>query len=310
MFTSGFTNAPVSKALVFASVLLPFVASVTDTKHFLYVQVVPHLWVYRQFWRLFTWQICYVNSAEVLFAVMTFYQLRVVERLWGPRKYASFLISTLPYTSLLPPLVLALVLRPLSLNHVNYLPAGPTAVLFAALAQYHAAIPYIYKYRLAATAPAPTPTPAPPSAPRSARSSPSPSFLHTPVTLTSKTLSYVPAAQVALAQLPGSALAALVGWAVGTAYRNEVLPGRATAWRVPGWVLGERKRPGGLGRGGRERFEGLRRRLEDEGGGGGGGGGGGAGRASGVQGQRGQAQGEARRRTLGEVIAEQFRGAR
>lgn len=47
----------------------------------------PLLWKHRQLWRLFTWQICYVNSTELLFAAMTLYHLRVVERLWGPRKF-------------------------------------------------------------------------------------------------------------------------------------------------------------------------------------------------------------------------------
>ena len=35
-----------------------------------------------------TEQATFTNSTEVLFAVLTFYQLRVVERLWGSRKFA------------------------------------------------------------------------------------------------------------------------------------------------------------------------------------------------------------------------------
>ena len=56
------------------------------------------------------------------------------------------------FTTILPPLFLALILRPLSFNNFNYLPAGPTPLIFAMLAQYHAAIPHIYKYRIAASA--------------------------------------------------------------------------------------------------------------------------------------------------------------
>ena len=33
-------------------------------------------------------QACFANSTEVLFAAMTFYHLRVIERLWGSRKFA------------------------------------------------------------------------------------------------------------------------------------------------------------------------------------------------------------------------------
>jgi membrane associated rhomboid family serine protease len=88
MLASGFSNAPVSKALVIGVVLLPFLATITDTKYYMWIEVHPHLLDYHQFWRLLTWQFCYTNSTEVLFAAMTFYQLRVIERLWGSRKFA------------------------------------------------------------------------------------------------------------------------------------------------------------------------------------------------------------------------------
>jgi hypothetical protein len=88
MIASGFKNAPVSKWLVGGVVLSALLASITDTKPFLWIEVRPHLFDYGQYWRLLTWQLCYSNSAEVLFAAMTFYQLRVVERLWGSRKFA------------------------------------------------------------------------------------------------------------------------------------------------------------------------------------------------------------------------------
>ena len=88
MLASGFTNAQVTRFLVIGTVVAAFVASITDTKYFFYIQPRPHLFDYWQIWRLFTWQLCYTNSTEVLFAAMTFYQLRVIERLWGSRKFA------------------------------------------------------------------------------------------------------------------------------------------------------------------------------------------------------------------------------
>lgn len=88
MLASGFTNAPVSQLLVFGIVASSFVASLTDAKYYFWIEVRPHLFDYWQFWRLLTWQLCYTNSTEVLFAAMTFYQLRVIERLWGSRKFA------------------------------------------------------------------------------------------------------------------------------------------------------------------------------------------------------------------------------
>jgi len=146
----------------------------------------------------------------------------------------------LPFTLLLPPL-LALFLGPLKIGYTNYIPAGPTPLVFALLAQYHAVIPAIYHYRIGT------------SSPSTAGSSGVPSSAFT---FSSKSTSYVLPIQLALSQLPASILPALVGWAVGYGYRHEVLPG--TAWRVPGWAVGQ------SGRRDARRMEALRRRLEGE----------------------------------------------
>ncbi|KAK8174067.1 hypothetical protein IWX90DRAFT_399383 [Phyllosticta citrichinensis] len=290
MLTSGFTNAPVSKFLVFYVVASALVASITDSQYLLWIQVVPHLWGHGQFWRVLTWQLCYANSTEVLFAAMTFYHLRVIERLWGSRKFASFLLSTLPYTTLLPPLLLALVVRPLTFNHANYLPGGLTPTLFALLAQYHAAIPQQYKYRLAAAGSTSS------SADGSVALSP-PSLSDASLTLSNKSWHYLLAIQLALSAVPGSLLAAAIGWAVGAAWRNEALPVPPSTWRLPGWMVGEHTKADG------PEFESLRERMERE-----------RGSATGRDMGAGAAAGEgieARRRegTLGGLLAGQFGGA-
>lgn len=94
--------------------------------------------------------------------------------------------------------------------------------------------------------------------------------------------------------MPGSLLAAAVGWAVGTAYRREALPW-ASSYRVPGWMVGEERKRG---------FEGLRARLDAERERDGAGGGLATGILAGETGGAGARQ----RRTLGEMVAEQFRG--
>ncbi|KXS96354.1 hypothetical protein AC578_3080, partial [Pseudocercospora eumusae] len=264
MLASGFTNAPVSRLLVIGIVITSLLASLTDTKYFIWIEVRPHLLDYLQFWRLLTWQICYTNSTELLFAAMTIYNLRVIERLWGTRKFASFILSTFLYNALLPPILLAVVIRPLTFGRINYLPAGPTPIVFSLLAQYHAAIPYVYKYRISG------------------------STTHEQqqgLMLTSKATSYLLPLQLALSQLPGSALAAGIGWIVGLAYRRELLPG-AASWRVPAWVIGAREQ--------KERYDNLRRRMEGE-----------AGRATGVA----TVQDNTRRRGMLAGMADQFRGA-
>ncbi|KAI8935320.1 hypothetical protein NX059_007905 [Plenodomus lindquistii] len=203
----------------------------------------------------------------------------------------SFLLATLPYTTLLPPLILTFVLRPLTFGQINYLPAGPTSILFALLANYYAAIPYTYRYKISPWA-ASESTSQSSSTPQSNTQAASRLWQRS-LTLTSKSLSYLPPLQLALSQFPGSLLAAAVGWAVGTAYRRDLLPG-AARWRVPGWVVGEEKK---------KEFEGLRARLDaererD---------GGASGLATGIL--AGETGGATRqRRTLGDMVAEQFRG--
>ncbi|MCJ1474240.1 hypothetical protein MMC13_002898 [Lambiella insularis] len=212
-----------------------------------------------------------VDLAEVLFAALTIYHMRIIERIWGSRKFASFLFTLYPSTSLLPPLILALILRPLSLNIINYLPSGPTPLIFALLAQYHATVPHVYKYRVAT------------STLTSSASCPD------GILLSDKSITYLLASQLAFSQLPGSLLAASIGWGIGIAWRSDILPEKFMGWRLPTWIIGGRREGEG--------FEGLRRRLEGEG------------RASGVEGPNSADDAGRQRRGMGRAILDQFRGA-
>ncbi|KAL8828465.1 MAG: hypothetical protein Q9170_006594 [Blastenia crenularia] len=234
MLASGFTAAPVTRYIFFGIIVSSLLVSVTDAKYLFHIQLVPHLWRYKQFWRLLTWQSCYNNSTELLFGTMTLYHLRIIERLWGSRKYASFIVTTLPLSLLIPPFVLA-ILRPLAFSTLNILPAGPTPLIYALLAQYYATIPTTYKYRVLIS------------------SSPAEAF-----TFSDKSLVYLLAAQLALSSLPGSVICATVGWFIGVAWRRDAGPDMWTNWRIPAWVTGEKRQRGGD-------FEELRRRLEGEG---------------------------------------------
>jgi hypothetical protein len=165
----------------------------------------------------------------------------------------------------------------LTFGAFNYLPAGPTPVIFAILAQYHAIIPHIYKYRVALSA------------------SPPKDDNFAGLTFSDKSYRYLLAAQLALFQWPGSLRGASVGWLVGYAWRIDLLPGALTKWRIPGWLLGIRTERRG------DDFEGLRRRLEGQDPSSA------TATATGTQGQANQNAG--RRRTMGQQIIDQVRGA-
>ncbi|PYI34413.1 hypothetical protein BP00DRAFT_390446 [Aspergillus indologenus CBS 114.80] len=284
MLTSGLTHAPIAKGLLIYTIAASVALAILDIKHLATLQITPHLWPYGQYWRLAAWQVAgFGNSTEALFAAMLAYHLRVVERAWGTRKMATFLLTTLPYTTLLPPLLL-LMLRPLTVAKLNALPSGPTATLFAVLAQYHASIPPTVRYCLSTTTAAPTaPNNSTPASAAAAAPTPTdqpPTHkANLAITLSDKSTTYLVAAQLAASQFPNLLLPAGVGWGVGLAWRTEALPlffvPGGYRWRVPGWVVGQADRNssrGGGGAGGREgtagaggeRYEELRRRLEGE----------------------------------------------
>lgn len=182
------------------------------------------------------------------------------------------------------PTLLSTVVRLVSWGRWNYLPGGMTGVVFAALAVWGEEVPRLYRYKIVTGSPDP----------RSGSND-------TPgVILSDKTTTYVMAAQLALSQFPYSLLAASVGWIVGLAWGGDLLPGRMNAWRIPRWLLGDF---GAKSAAERERYEGLRRRLEEEGGRSDGM------RASGVDGMIDAVDGEARRRPMMRQVADYFRGA-
>lgn len=91
----SFTNTPVTRSLVVGLVGTSVAATLLDAKHYFYIFADAHLWRHHQLWRALTYQLCFSNSSEVLFACATLYQMRVVERMWGSRKFAVRLSSLL-----------------------------------------------------------------------------------------------------------------------------------------------------------------------------------------------------------------------
>ncbi|KAF3187889.1 hypothetical protein TWF225_004103 [Orbilia oligospora] len=287
MQVPGFTHTPISQFFVYYLVIAAVLISVSDYKYLFHIQIIPHLWRWGQWWRVLIWQFSYANTGEVLFASLAVYTLRVVERLWGSRKFASFITYNLIFTSLITPFLLAIIFRPLTLWRMNYLPPGPTPLIFAILAQFHATIPSTYKFRLLLPI---SPSPPPPEATPSlqvAREESEPS-----ITLSDKFYVYIVAAQLAVSQFPGSLVGAAVGWIAGYAWRAEVVPwGR---WRWPIWLFEKR----GVNDGGSGYGE-LRRMARGEGE-----------QGTGVQQVgEGQEQGDGEgRRPLSTQILDQFRG--
>jgi hypothetical protein len=94
MTAPGLAGAPITKTLIFTLITSSILISLLDIKHYFYISPDPHFTRWSQYWRVFTWQTCYLNSSEVLFAVICLHNLRGVERIWGSRKLGvSALVS-------------------------------------------------------------------------------------------------------------------------------------------------------------------------------------------------------------------------
>lgn len=269
--TSGFSHAPVTRFVILLSISTSILSSVLDLKHYLPIRPTPHLWPYVQFSRILTFQTAYTSSTELLFSTALLYQFRVLERLWGSRKYASFLFVCFCLNVLVLPTLVTLV-KLGSLGVYNYLPSGLTAVVYACLSAWADEVPQLYRYKvITASNPGPG-APAGRGGSGDDQGEGSGSSSHggaaaggraqqlSGIVLSDKSTTYLIAAQVALSQFPYQLLPAAVGWTIGTAWMGELLPGGLGRWRVPTWMVGETSKTKERGQ-----FEGLRRRLEEEG---------------------------------------------
>jgi membrane associated rhomboid family serine protease len=239
--TASLTHAPTTRLLLFASITSSILTSTLDLKHYAPLKITPHLWPYLQFSRLLTLQLSYTSATEVLVSAVLLYHFRVLERLWGSRKYASFVLVSWTCLTVLTPLA-ALSLKTVTLGWFNYVPAGAVGIVFAGLAAWTETVPKLYRYKVLTDTSAAVEDP-------SAKG----------VVFSDKSTAYLLAAQLALSQFPYQILPALLGWVVGSAYMGELLPAGLGQYRVPAWVVGESRAKE------RGQFEGLRRRLEEEG---------------------------------------------
>ena len=239
---SGFSSTPVTRTLLAILTSTSIGASVLAIKHYLPLKVTPHLWPYLQLWRILTFQLAYTSSTELLFAAAVIYQLRSLERIWGPRKYASFILA-ITSLCMLGTAGTGLVLKVITAGWWSYIPSGATGLVIALVAVWRKNVPRLGGFKILVDE-----DPAAIQA-GTARG----------IDFSDKWTVYMLAAQLALSQFPYGLLPAAVGWIIGNAWNDELVPSGMVRWRAPAWIVGEdgtRKRAG--------RYEGLRRRLEEE----------------------------------------------
>ncbi|KAJ7771042.1 hypothetical protein DFH07DRAFT_239395 [Mycena maculata] len=197
----SFEHAPVSKGLMVGIGLTSILVSVFDVKHYFHLQLVPHISRHYQYWRLGVHHFAFSNSSDLFIAEIILYNIAVqIERQFGTLKFASFAVITTLLATLLEFISLIFFHR----TGLNYIPSGPSALIFSILYQYSRIVPSAYTFRIFG------------------------------LPLTNKSFTYVFALQLAVSYLPGSAAAALLGVLAGQIYRSDLA--NLKGYRIPPWL--------------------------------------------------------------------------
>ncbi|KAI9292543.1 hypothetical protein K502DRAFT_319687 [Neoconidiobolus thromboides FSU 785] len=140
----GFYKAPLTKFIIFTIAICSVLFSLLRVQHYLHLQLKPHLSKYHQFWRILTSQLAYKNSGELFISALLFYRFRIIERLFGTKKYLSFMTYSFLFSSLFQVLLL-LLLEPFNFTS---LPSGPYSLLFSIIFLFHQLIPVSYQIKV------------------------------------------------------------------------------------------------------------------------------------------------------------------
>ncbi|KAL5508196.1 hypothetical protein ACEPAH_5815 [Sanghuangporus vaninii] len=186
----SFQHAAVTKGLMIGCAASSIIASIFDVKHYLHLQLSPHLARHHQYWRLLVHHLAFSSSSELLLAEILLYNISIpIERIFGSSKFVGFCLTSLLTSTILEFGSL------LVFNHfgLNVLPSGPLTLVFSILYQFSRLIPRAYTFRIFG------------------------------VTLTNKIFAYILALQLAISQPPGSAVAAFIGIISGQLYQSDIL---------------------------------------------------------------------------------------
>ncbi|KAJ7094425.1 hypothetical protein C8R44DRAFT_386070 [Mycena epipterygia] len=197
----SFEHAPVSKGLMVGIAITSILVGVFDVKHYFHLQLVPHISRHYQYWRLGAHHLAFSSSSELFIAEILLYNIGVpIERQFGTLKFASFSVISTLLATLLEFISLILFHR----AGLNYIPSGPSTLIFSIIYQYSRIVPSAYSFRIFG------------------------------LPLTNKSFTYVFAIQLAIGHLPGSAAAAFIGILTSQIYRSDLA--NLKGYRIPPWL--------------------------------------------------------------------------
>ncbi|KAH9943193.1 uncharacterized protein BXZ73DRAFT_87581 [Epithele typhae] len=198
----SFEHAGLTKGLMVGIALTSIAVGIFDLKHYLNLQLVPHISKHHQYWRLLLHHLVCASSSDLLLTELLLYHAGIpVERAFGSVKYASFFIISILTTMLLSFLAMLVAqLNPITRVFFNNVPPGPIAIMYAALYQYLRLVPPAYHFRIFG------------------------------LPMSDKVWVYAIAAQLLLHPFPPKLLPAAVGLFVGYLYRSDFL--QLKGWRI------------------------------------------------------------------------------
>ncbi|KAJ6460730.1 hypothetical protein C8R47DRAFT_1180555 [Mycena vitilis] len=181
--------------------LTSVLVGVFDVKHYLHLQLVPHISRHYQYWRLGVHHLAFSSSSDLFIAEILLYNIGIpIERQFGTLKFASFAVITTLLATLLEFISLVVFHR----AGLNFIPSGPATLIFSIMYQYSRIVPSAYSFRIFG------------------------------LPLTNKSFTYAFALQLAIGHLPGSLAAALIGVLTGQIYRSDLA--NLKAYRIPPWL--------------------------------------------------------------------------
>ncbi|WWC85345.1 uncharacterized protein L201_000208 [Kwoniella dendrophila CBS 6074] len=187
---SGFQNAAVTKGIMILLALTSLSASLLDIKPYLHLQLVPHITKYRQFWRIAIHPLAFANSTELLMGEILLYNVGVgIERAFGSRKYASFILVSSLLSTFLASTAIVLGYT----FGLNSIPSGPYGIIFSLLWQQYRIFPSLYHFKVLG------------------------------IEFSSKAFNWILASQLIISNPPSSILISLIGLLVGYIYRTDTL---------------------------------------------------------------------------------------
>ncbi|CCH41978.1 UBA domain-containing protein [Wickerhamomyces ciferrii] len=204
---TGFKDLPVSKGLAISTIIIPLVASLSNMKYLFYYAYDPFLIQYKQFWRLFTFQIAFLNESEVLLGIVLLYQFRSLERLFGSHKFISIIIVLYGYIIFITSIIATLNFYT-GLKWINFMSSGPTGIILGIFFHFKEFIPIMYKFEIYGIG-------------------------NNKLILNDHAFIHLIIFQLSISQGWKSIGSGLLGWIIGGLVCRGVIPGKQ--WKLPFW---------------------------------------------------------------------------